>query len=86
MMLLAVRLKWRRSVVIGRFGTISEVRSFCGGMRRFHRVATKNWLGTYFQFRFASKSIISVKGSIELTVACDNEELLKDSLFRCSLP
>ena len=28
-MLLAVRLKWRRSVVIGRFGSVSEVRSFC---------------------------------------------------------
>ena len=28
-MLLAVRLKWRRSVVIGQFGSASEVRLFC---------------------------------------------------------
>ena len=28
-MLLAVRLKWRRSVVIGRSRSVSEVRSFC---------------------------------------------------------
>ena len=27
-MLVAVRLKWHRSVVIGRFGSVSEVRSF----------------------------------------------------------
>ena len=39
-----------------------------------------------FKFSFASESIILVKGSIKLTVACDNETIVKDSLFHCSLP
>ena len=29
MMLIAVRLKWHRSVMFGRFVSVSEVRSFC---------------------------------------------------------